>query len=66
MKSTELWSTIITENPHYLNEGVHLTHNGLKKLFDLAYQHGFEEGCLQSKKENDTDSLFDSIFGKRH
>jgi hypothetical protein len=79
MTKTDLWTEITRKNPSFGQEGnVTLSANGLRKMFDLAYDKGFDQGKAVSaalndlmksagvgQKENFTDSnAFQDIFKK--
>jgi len=50
MNSVELWQIVIRKNPSFDADGqVTLSAKGLKKLFDLAYQKGYDHGFENGK-----------------
>jgi hypothetical protein len=45
MTNKELWEQISAKNPSFNSDGnVTLSSKGLRKLFDLAYDKGFDKG----------------------
>jgi hypothetical protein len=51
MTNKELWEQISAKNPSFNSDGnVTLSSKGLRKLFDLAYDKGFDQGRDVTKK----------------
>ena len=50
MTNSDLWKQISDKNPSFNSDGnITLSAKGLRKLFDLAYNKGFEQGKEVSK-----------------
>jgi hypothetical protein len=54
MTKSDLWAEISKKNPGFNSEGnVTLSAKGLRKMFDLAYGKGFDQGKAVSAALND-------------
>lgn len=54
MTKSDLWEEISKKNPCFNQEGnVTLSAKGLRKMFDLAYDKGFDQGKAVSAALND-------------
>lgn len=79
MKKEELWKILSDKNTAFSGSGeehITQTKRGLKKLFDLAFEQGHEEGVKngraaeamdqeKKRKTGSDESLFGRIFGDR-
>ena len=45
----QLWAIYLKKNPHWANDGVHLTPEGLKKFVEQAWQHGYKHAIATTK-----------------
>lgn len=52
MTKKEAWDYITTRNPDFLTTGAHLAPAGLKRLFDTAYEVGYDNGHKEAYHVN--------------
>ena len=58
MRKDTLWKAIIDKNPRFLAGNITLTSNGLKKLFDLAFDEGHKQGAEDAEQSNPLACIF--------
>lgn len=69
MQKNELWELITRKNPQFLAGCVTLTANGLRKLFDTAWDQGHKQGMENgrvigaeaAKKANPIADMFEKM-----
>jgi len=49
LQKEELWKQYTAKNPHWITSGANLTPDGLKKLFDQAFDRGHSLGVANGK-----------------
>ena len=45
----QLWAIYLRKNPHWANDGVHLTPEGLRKFVEQVWQHGYKHAIATTK-----------------
>lgn len=68
----QLWSRYIDSNPHWITDGANLSPNGVRELFDQAFDRGHELGMANGYAAAERDqakrnivSMFDDMLGGR-
>jgi len=45
----QLWAIYLKKNPHWANEGVHLSPEGLRKFVEQVWQHGYKHATATTR-----------------
>ena len=45
----QFWAIYLEKNPHWANDGVHLTPEGLRKFVDQVWRHGYNRAIATTK-----------------
>ena len=45
----QLWAIYLKKNPHWVNDGVHLTPEGLRKFVEQVWRHGYNHATSTTK-----------------
>lgn len=69
MDKDKLWSVLAKSNVKFNGapeNHITLTVKGLRKLFDIAFEEGFREGCLINEQDfaKNGGDIFGQIFGR--
>ena len=45
----QLWAIYLKKNPHWANDGVHLSPEGLRKFVERVWRHGYNHATSTTK-----------------